>query len=394
MRYPDELIAPTALVQFQSRAVFTDGTGLLSRVSPVGGTAWTILRSKAVMYDTSQDTTSYGSGYNGNGFATFSPPQTTDATAAGPSPYAGNNTSTNTDYGAPQLLWRGLATVDRTLAASIRTRILGLPNASLVPSGVLYALTLQNAELAVQTVTTGDAGFPIGLQRYLANQGNCIQAVLAGKGWSMTLAELGKLPAGAIHTLLPEGPSSFVLSTSDSGPFVAGASYQGTVGYDQAPPADDGPIANATGSRNLATGGTVTAGAALLVVVFGMTGADDTTPGMSLEFQYNHVIEYIPGIGASGVVDTVSAPPSVMARQGITAAVHKVVAGREGSTNVAQLAPFVGQSGPSSAMALAQGIARGLPIPMGVRAGAFAGKALNDWMGGPSWVSQGFSLMN
>jgi len=85
----------------------------------------------------------------------------------------------------------------------IRTRLVGLPTSTFLPSGTLYFLRIQEAELSA-TLAALDV-----------SETAAIQAVTAGKGFSMTVNELSKLD-GVILPFLPQGPMSFVFSDNNS----------------------------------------------------------------------------------------------------------------------------------------------------------------------------------
>lgn len=160
-RYPDETIVPTALVNLRRSDTYTVGAG---------GTVGTALHWKL--------RTATGGVYVG----TVAPPGTSFS--------AGEAAGVVSDYGTAQSSWSALTTVDRTLACGVRVRLVGLPTSTFLPSGTLYFLQIQSLEYTGATFDT---------------EAECIQAVTARRGFSITANELSKMD-GAIAPYLPQGP--------------------------------------------------------------------------------------------------------------------------------------------------------------------------------------------
>ncbi len=266
-RYPDESIVPTGLVRLQTSTTLT---------TAAPGSILTVLNWKV------RDATAGGAG---TGHATIIPA------------FNIGGSIVNSDYGVPQAAWRPLVAIDRTLAAAIRVRLMGLPVSTFVPSGTLYFLQYQPGE-ALGSFDT---------------ETECIQAVVARKGFSLTLAEIAKL--GAIHVpYLPQGPMSYVFSQSNSIP---------ASGY---PDSDTviGPVSSVVAPN----GGLVVAG-------FGLQS------GVVLRFDYSHHVEYIPQVASAGLIETKVELPSASAREFIAKDSQAVISVTAGGTSSSDLVPLI-----------------------------------------------------
>lgn len=303
-RYPDETIVPTALTHFQKSTTYSvDATG----------TVYTVLGWKADQ-------------------ASVVAPISLPAPIGGPAIPA--------DYDTPQAQWATLSAVDRTLACGIRVRLTGLPVSTFMPSGTLYFLQVQKSEFVALSTYISTLGEPAALQ-----------AVTAGKGFSVTVNELSKSD-GIILPYLPQGPMSFVFSDTNS-------------------------LAAASAGLTPATAEVVAANGNLLVVGFGMN------PGQTLRFDYAHHIEYIPTISAAGIVATSVEPPNMGAREAIGRGAQVVQQRLAGSTSLKEVAPLT--SGLPSIAAQVGRMAVGL-IPGG-SALVGAGAALARGLGAPAWLT-------
>ncbi len=272
-RYPDESIVPTGLVHLQTSSTFTvDNTAATSGML-------TVLNWKVT------DAVSGASSH-----ATFLPP------------WGIGSPSVNSDYGAPQVAWRALDSIDRTLAAAIRVRVQGLPTSTFVPSGTLYFLQYQAGE-AVGSFDT---------------ESECIQAVTARKGFSISVAEVAKL--GAVHIpFLPQGPMSYVFSQSNSYP---------ASGF------PDSPTGSPVSSVIAPNGGLVVAGYGLQV-------------GQILRFDYSHHVEYVPKVTSAGLIETKVELPSSEEREKIAQDSQETLNKIAGGTSAADIHILQGP-GPSA----------------------------------------------
>lgn len=262
-RYPDESIVPTGLVHLQTSSTYTvDASGAA------------------------------------NGFWTYLNWKVTDAVASLHStilsPIAIGSTPTFSDYGVPQASWRALDSIDRTLACAVRVRLMGLPTSTFVPSGTVYFLQYQPGEVGTGVDTEAE----------------CIQAVTARKGFSITLAEIARL--GAVHLpFLPQGPMSYVFSASNS--------YAASGFPDNAASLINSPISPNGG---------------LAVVAYGVQ------QNVVLRFDYSHHVEYIPKVGSAGLVETRVELPSSAAREFIATGTQNVLSVVAGGTSASDLAPL------------------------------------------------------
>jgi len=262
-RYPDDTIVPTAMVKLARSSTFTvDSTGSASGFMSVLG--WKVR----------------------------------DYAAGPPAAYTimlPSNIGTYSlgDYGSPQSAWRAVDYTDRTLALAVRVRVMGLPTSSFLPSGTLYFLQYQPGEIFGSFDTEAE----------------CVNAVTARKGFSITLAEIGKL--GQIHCpYLPQGPMSYVFSGSNA----SGA---------------DGSVAAQPSTTVVSPNG------GIIVVGYGLQ------TGTVLRFDYAHHVEYIPGQSSAGLIETRVQLPSVADREYISHGAQSVMQSIAGGTSAMDLAPIV-----------------------------------------------------
>lgn len=318
-RYPDETIVPTGLVHFTSSTTY---------VVPEGSTTL----STALRWKCAQDEV------GGPNTAPIYP--VTDI-SHGP---LGVGNDDWTDYGTPQQTWIQINAVDRTLATGIRLRVVGLPTATFLPSGTLYFLQVQNRELWSAYST----------------ESICIQAVTAGKGFSMTLNELSKSD-GVTLPYLPQGPMSFVFSDNSAEAAVLAGRLVGGV--------------NST---------VVSANGALIVVGFGLQA------GTTVRVDYAHHIEYIPRPQAAGLIETKVELPSSAARDAISRGVQLVQEHLAGSTALGKVAPVVTGGGAGIVQSLTRAAVGLIP-----GAGAIVGvaKSAADALGAPPWLKTAMSFL-
>jgi len=316
-RYPDETIVPTALSHLTATTTY---------VVSSAGTVSTFLRWKVTDYAA-----------------------TTVPTIQFPGALTGVPAPTFGDYGAPQAAWIALDAVDRTLAMGIRVRLVGLPTSTFLPSGTLYFLQVQEAE---QNAVVNALA--------LVGESAAIQAVTAGKGFSMTVNELSKLD-GVTSPFLPQGPMSFVFSDKNSS--SAAIAGNPTAGFPSQ---------------------VVSANPVILVVGYGLEA------GMQLRFDYAHHVEYIPTIQAAGLVATAVEPPSATAREGIaraSALVQDRLAGATRGTDVAAIT----SGGPSRLVTSLGRAAVGL-IPGGAALAGMASSVASG-LGAPAWLTSALSAL-
>lgn len=266
-RYPDETILPTSLVHLTSSSTYlVDGTG----------TMWAWLKGKVI---SNTAALGYPAAY------TLIRP-TRVGTPWGPD-----------DYGSLQASWQALESIDRTLAYGIRVRVTGLAPSSFLPSGSFYFLQIQQDEAQAAFGALSASG-----EEY------AIQAVTAGKGFSMTTNELSKMD-GVTLPGLPQGPMSFLFSDKDA-VMTNTAGNAPTLGTAPSQVSSACPI--------------------LIVVGFGLQA------GMVIRVDYAHHVEYVPSVDASGLVQTKVCAPSAQAREGIASVAAIVQQRLGGSTSGAE----------------------------------------------------------
>jgi hypothetical protein len=313
VRYPDETIVPTGMVHLASSTTFTIPEDYPT--PGLKGSIWTALRWKCDVDNVS----------------------TTANTAPILGPQGIGDTIAYTDYGNPQKTWSDLSSVDRTLAAGIRVRVVALPTATYLPSGTLYFLQIQASD---------------SFSDFSTEQG-CIQAVTAGKGFSMTVNELSKSD-GVTLPYLPQGPMSFVFSdTNAEAPVTAGAPGSGLAST----------VVSANGS----------------IAIFGF----GLQPGMTVRLDYAHHIEYIPRVQAAGLVMTKVEPPSAPARDAISRGAQLVQQSLAGATSLGKVSGVVTGGGISALSTLARAAVGMIP---GASQGLAVAKAAAEGLGAPSWL--------
>jgi len=304
-RYPDETIVPTGLVHLASSLTYT--------------------------VDANAATNGFGSGLvwkcdiDNTGGADTSPIWPPGAVGHAPG---------YVNYGSPQTTWANLSATDRTLAAGIRVRLIGLPTSTFMPSGTIYFLQMQAIERNSPPTTESAA----------------IQAVTAGKGFSVTVNELSKSD-GVCIPYLPQGPMSFVFSdTNAEAPVTAGGETASTV---------------------------VSANGYLWVVAFGCQ------EGQSFRFDYAHHIEYIPRATAAGLIATRIEPPSSGLRDAISRGAQSVQSNLAGATSMSQVRQLT--DGGASVLGQLAKVAVGM-VPGGslIAKGA---SVIADSAGAPAWLS-------
>lgn len=315
-RYPDETIVPTGLVHLATQTTYT---------VPEGESAvFTALRWKCDLDN----------------------PTTPSNTAPILKPVGPLVPTAQIDYGQPQVQWAALSSVDRTLAAGIRVRVVGLPTATYLPSGTLYFLQLQSNEPYAA----------------LTLEAACIQAVTAGKGFSITVNELSKTD-GVTVPYLPQGPMSFVFSdTNADAPVLAGG----------------GGIASLTPATVVAANGSV------MICGFGIQS------GLSLRFDYAHHIEYIPTVSAAGLVATKVEPPSSQARDAISRGVQVVQSTLAGATNASSISGLVTNGGTAVLQSVARAAVGMIP---GASAALSVAKGAAQSLGAPSWLKSALGFL-
>lgn len=322
-RYPDETIVPTGMVHLSSQVTFTVPD---FATAPPGfaGSFYTALRWKVDEDDPSSviDTDPI-----------LAPRQ---LGTAGPDPWQ--------TYGAPQSTWVALSAIDRTLACGIRVRLVALPTATFLPSGTLYFLQLQN-------VDTRDTNYSV--------EATCIQAVTAGKGFSMTVNELSKTD-GVTLPYLPQGPMSFVFSDSNSEAAVTaglGAGAPSTV---------------------------VSANGTLYVFGFGLQA------GMSLRVDFAHHVEYIPKAVAAGLVSTKVESPSSTSRDAISRGAQSIQSALAGATSAGPIRSLVTGGGLDALSGIARAAIGMIP---GAAPVLGAAKAMAGSFGAPPWLKSALNFL-
>lgn len=214
------------------------------------------------------------------------------------------------DYGDPQSTMQTMNARERTLAAGVRVRLTGLPSSTFLPSGRLYFLQLSDPAQLTQLGTE--------LEPY------AIQSVQAGNGFSMTLNELGKLESGASIPLLPVGPGSFAFSQNQQ---YAASAIAGK--YIHTAPVTVG------GSAVLLPTSGLSPYPFLIVACFGVAA------GTVLQFDFAHVLEYVPTPTAAGLLDPKVEMPSVEKREQISRMVGAISERVGGATSAAEAGPIV-----------------------------------------------------
>lgn len=320
VRYPDETIVPTSLVHLASSVTWEVPAGANTVAA---GLRWKCSQDSAGGLDVDPI------------FPPIDIPSITGTTAW-------------VDYGTPQTTWSSLSAVDRSLALGIRVRVVGLPTSTFLPSGTLYFLQMQMSEFGGLISSTG-------------TEQDAIQAVLAGKGFSITVNELSKMD-GVTLPYLPQGPMSYVFSDTNS----------------------EAPASAGAGAAGAPASTVVSANGLLWIVGFGLQ------PGQTLRFDYAHHIEYIPRVTAAGLVATRVEAPDQSVREAISRGSQVVQSSLAGATSATNIKPLItgGAAGVIGSVAKA---AVGM-IPGGsllVGGASMAAEAL----GAPQWLKSAIATL-
>jgi len=168
-----------------------------------------------------------------------------------------------------------------------------------MPSGTLYFIQYQNRDVDEFVNPTSDETY-------------FMQAVTAGRGFSMTVAEMAR-SNGVNIPFLPQGPMSFVFS--ETGNVNAAVAGQNGAPY--------------------ATWSTVAANGGLLIAGFGML------PNQTFRFDYSHHVEYVPKPESAGLITTSVQPPSGAVRDALAASTQRVQSRLAGATSLEAIQPLV-----------------------------------------------------
>jgi hypothetical protein len=355
-KYPDDCIVPTAMVHLATRTTYAVPPSESTFVSLLYGKVLKINDPPPVGY--TMPSLAYTSG------SIFYPAPNTMATSF---------TTFPTDYGAPQATWTSLSAVDRTLAAGIFMEVTALPVSTFMPSGTIYCLQIQDDE-----IPTFDPAVLLGP----VTEAQCIQAVTASKGFSITVNELSKM-SGVTLPLLPQGPQSFVFSDTNAKATRGAATRLEYVGgaTSLVPPP------GAPGGYTVYAGSAVASIPNLIVLGFGLQ------EGMELRFEYAHHIEYVPRLEAAGLIEPSPCLPSTTTRETISRAVSSVQTAVFGSSSAGSVAPVLG--GTSNVARVAGLAVKGALslIPGGGILGKLASGAISSWGGAPQWLKTAGSLL-
>lgn len=277
-RYPDETIVPTAVATFNSAISYT---------VPAAGNVISALNVNL-------------SNVNASNFPTQQPILSPVSFAAGA--YTGAYTT----YGTAQTTFQGLASSDRTVAAGLRVKVLGLPASTFVASGTFYFVQLDGSGPDADTVlinsTTGET--------------NCINAVLAGKGFSVPAQEL--LGEGLHIPYFARGANSFIFkdcTLPDSGAVFGSANSSFTV-----------PVGLA---------GMIQPDPRLTIVGYGLQ------TGAILRFEYTTHVEYVPLPGSAGLTNNMVEHPDIMKRQIIHSSIANASTSIVKRTTKREIAPVI-----------------------------------------------------
>lgn len=275
VRYPDDTIVPTAMVHLTTSSTYT----VDASTDFVTGLRWKVIPT---LLDPEPGVD-----------PTVSLPVYYPRPLTGTGPYS---LAKKASYGGPQDAWMSVNSIDRTLALGIRLRLVGLPTSTFLPSGTLYFIQYQNRDVD-QFVPSSEEYF--------------MQAVTAGRGFSMTVAEMARTN-GVNIPYLPQGPMSFVFSEAGN----ASAAQQGQTALPQ-------------------FWSTVAANGGLLIAGFGCAA------GQTFRFDYSHHIEYVPRPESAGLIATSVQPPSGGVRDALASTTQRVQSRLAGATSLEGIKPLV-----------------------------------------------------
>jgi hypothetical protein len=289
VRYPDETITKTAIVQMQQR----QGAQCDSPGKALNG--WLVARLMIKQGGLNYSGSSvWGVGWDGeNGQGNVGSP--------GDSQYFMRG-----GYGDTSNTWGKGSAIDRTLAAGIRVKLNGMPSNTFQPSGTLYAWQVQTNEL--NPVNT------------IFSEAQARQMIEAGKGFMINLAEVNQMD-GITLPYCPQGPMSYVFSDSDN------PRYQATN-------IDGGDLTG--GGWNGYAGATVSHLPCLEIMVFG------AQEGTTLSIDFGHIVEYIPRVTLAGIITTKAKMPDVGWRQAAGGVISALAQTIGGQTSPGTLAAVLG----------------------------------------------------
>lgn len=197
-----------------------------------------------------------------------------------------------------------VADMDRTVACAIRLECSGLPTGQFAYSGRVYGLYVTSEDFFPLNAGVVTPPFPKGagvfqpsfdqvtndsILHSAVDEAYCMDAVAAGTGVSMTLADVARSPVGFNLPWFMSGTGELL--------------FRPTGAPRSDPTASTGYVVNASGAPVGATGAyfadtrSPVEPGYLLVVAFGVTA------GTVLTTTYAHVMEYIPEPGASALVN-------------------------------------------------------------------------------------------
>jgi len=336
-RYPDETILPTAMMHLTSTINHTfQGVGSNNALI-------TALNIKPI-----QESVPAPSPYSAPASWTI---RTPTEFPAYPAPGATYAIVQNTDYGPQQASFVNVSSIDRTLAAGIKVSLTGLPPSTFLPSGTIYMLQLQETEFDYVWQQLGNVG-----------EAYAIQAVAAGKGFSLSTAELQSKRSAHIP-YLPQGPMSF--NFTDTNSFAAAFAGAANDTLTAIPPSS-----------------VVSAAPKLVLVAFGMQS------GITLRIEYSHHVEYVPFPNAAGLIQTENCPPSSVAREAIARTLQTASSNINGKSSLMDN-PVI-MAGAAAAGALARA---GVGLIPGGRTVASIANFAAKTLGAPMWLQGALSSL-
>lgn len=243
------------------------------------------------------------------------------------------------DYGGEQTTYATLCAEDRTIACGMRIKLRGLPSNTLFPPGVVYLV-----QVAAHEFLTA--------QQNINNEQWYIQAVNAGKGYMLNMAEIYSAD-GITRPFLPLGPNSFAFSGVDGARASALSSSDATQLYIKSEPVEPN--------------------GALVAVGFGIT------TGVTVHVTFAHHSEFVPTVAAAGILQPEVCAPDTASREVAQRAVAVVNESVGGASSVHVLRKN-GLTGDEAATigkvvgGVAGGLAGQFLFPgVGGRSGAYAG---------------------
>lgn len=384
VRYPDATLRGTCLAHFFNRSAFTSSPDMQT----YGAAA-------CLAHDLAQPT-STGTQYARDSIVPFDPANNQwmcyQASTGGFTPMAdlkptgsalgwraGNLPGTLGQYYGPrQTTYEEASSQERTVAAALRLRTLGLPPGQFAYNGRVYFMWVPAADLPQTNATSATSGWyvssaaevALGAAASAITEARCMAMVEAGQGFTATLAEIDRVGGMSIPSL-PVGPNSFMYRATGTSRVSGAWSSAYACDATGLPPGPGQFFTDVNADTPFEPG------QFLVIAMFGV--AD----GTELALEQAHVIEYIPSPSGSAIATPAVQFAPTAVRDEIMAATARVAASIGGESSVDALG-WVSGVGARVGKTLTDFTASGLSrVAVGLATHGLAGLLPRGGAGGP-----------